>query len=306
MLISVVVPVYNRARLVERTLRSVKAQTHRPVELIIVDNGSTDDSQNICRQFAEAESSGDIQVKVLTELRKGASAARNCGLAVAQGEYISFFDSDDEMSPEFLSDAAEAFSENPAAQLAAGATKIVDDAISCEHRRVFLYTSDVRAQILTGQLSTQSFVVSKSFAQGIGGWDETLMRWNDWEFGLRIMLARPHIAWLRHRTYHRIHAHAESITGTGFSSSCAALSMALNAAARDLQISRAPRAAHSALVYRYYILRGLMRREHGGEQLSVSVRISPLQRIFGSLLCRYTALGGRGAWRMAMILSRIV
>ena len=78
MLISVVIPAYNRAEYIERTLKSVKEQTYRPIELIIVDNNSTDSTKLICKRFLKAEETEGFKIKLLEEKTPGASAARNC------------------------------------------------------------------------------------------------------------------------------------------------------------------------------------------------------------------------------------
>ena len=99
--VSIIIPYYNRERLLERTLRSVKRQTYRPVEIILVDNASTDHSAAVARRFKEEAEDG-MTVHLLRENTPGAAAARNCGLRAAQGEYVYFFDSDDELSEDFL------------------------------------------------------------------------------------------------------------------------------------------------------------------------------------------------------------
>ncbi len=86
-LVSVVVPVYNGARFLTFALQSVFDQDYRPLEVIVVDDGSIDDSVNIARSFQE--------VRYVHQSNQGASAARNAGVAAAQGELIAFLDADD-------------------------------------------------------------------------------------------------------------------------------------------------------------------------------------------------------------------
>ncbi len=89
--ISVIIPVYNTERYLEDCLTSIVEQSFSSLEIIIVDDGSTDDSFLIINRYAEK----DARIKVLTQENKGAAAARNAGLAVATGEYVAFIDSDD-------------------------------------------------------------------------------------------------------------------------------------------------------------------------------------------------------------------
>jgi glycosyltransferase involved in cell wall biosynthesis len=94
-LVSVVIPTYNRAHTVGRAVESVLLQSHRPLEVIVVDDGSTDNTLEIL------ESYGD-RIKVLRQPNGGPSAARNEGVAQAKGEIIAFLDSDDAWKPEKL------------------------------------------------------------------------------------------------------------------------------------------------------------------------------------------------------------
>ena len=95
MRLSVIVPVYKVEKYLARCVRSILAQPMKDLELILVDDGSPDNSGAICDDFAARED----RVKVIHQANAGVSAARNAGVAAAQGEYISFVDSDDWVSP---------------------------------------------------------------------------------------------------------------------------------------------------------------------------------------------------------------
>lgn len=90
-IVSVIVPVYNTAACVGRCLDSLLAQTYANIEIICIDDGSTDDSLKVLQQYAQR----DTRVKVLHQENAGVSAARNKGLSEATGEFLSFIDSDD-------------------------------------------------------------------------------------------------------------------------------------------------------------------------------------------------------------------
>lgn len=93
--ISVVIPVYNTEQFLERCIDSVLAQTYPNLEVILVDDGSQDNCGLICDQYAHQ----DNRVKVIHKRNGGVSSARNCGLDVASGDYITFVDSDDYIDP---------------------------------------------------------------------------------------------------------------------------------------------------------------------------------------------------------------
>ena len=92
-LVSVVVPVFNGARYLTEALTSILEQTHRGLEAIVVDDGSTDASAALARSLA------DPRVRVLSQLRQGPGAARNHGVAQATGHYLAFLDADDTWEP---------------------------------------------------------------------------------------------------------------------------------------------------------------------------------------------------------------
>ena len=92
--ISVIIPVYNVEQYLKRCLDSILSNTYKNLEVICVDDGSTDNSLKILEFFAQK----DPRVRILQQNRKGPSAARNKGLDMAKGKYISFVDSDDFIS----------------------------------------------------------------------------------------------------------------------------------------------------------------------------------------------------------------
>jgi hypothetical protein len=105
--VSVVVPLYNKAPVLLRTLRSIAAQSHTDFEVIVVNDGSTDNSEAIARSFQ------DSRFRLITQQNAGPGAARNRGIAEAAGEIIAFCDADDEWLPHHLQTAVNAFAERP-------------------------------------------------------------------------------------------------------------------------------------------------------------------------------------------------
>ncbi len=93
-LISVIIPVYNMQQYLKQCIDSVINQTYKNLEIILVDDGSTDDSPNICDEYALK----DNRIKVIHKQNSGVSSARNAGLDIAKGDYIGFVDSDDFIS----------------------------------------------------------------------------------------------------------------------------------------------------------------------------------------------------------------
>ncbi len=120
MTISIITPVYNVRDYLEKCVESVLAQTMNDWELILVNDGSTDGSEKLCRALA----AGDSRIRVLDQTNAGVGAARNAGLDAAAGEYITFLDSDDAYAPEHLERLYAAARESGAVVTACGAVSV--------------------------------------------------------------------------------------------------------------------------------------------------------------------------------------
>ena len=107
-LVSIVVPVYNRHNYLAECLDSLMVQTYRNLEIILVDDGSTDDSLAICQSYAKK----DARIKVIAQENAGVATARNTGVQAAIGQYLMFVDSDDYVAKNYCELAVNALQEN--------------------------------------------------------------------------------------------------------------------------------------------------------------------------------------------------
>jgi len=105
--VSVVIPTYNRAHLLGGAIQSVLSQTYQDFELIVVDDGSTDDTEEVVRSFSDER----LRHIRLEENSRTAAVPRNTGIKIATGEYLAFLDSDDEWLPQKLEKQVKAFEE---------------------------------------------------------------------------------------------------------------------------------------------------------------------------------------------------
>lgn len=287
--VSIIIPVLNRAQYLPRLFRSIACVDYEDLEVVLVDNGSTDGSLSLCRSFAE---DAPMVVRVLEEARPGACQARNHGLAQCQTEWVYFFDSDDELSAIFLQEVMPRATGDY--DLIAFPTRLEQEGRL--RTRAFVKSSSVSAQILSATLNTQGMLFRTDFLRAIGGWDARLAVWQDWELGVRALLAGPRMLWLDRRAYHTIHIHPDSITGPSMASRREERNLTLDVVAGQLNTA----AAHRALYLRRCILNGMLERE-GTRPLLLGRSIGWCIRLYGTLLQHYTALGGRGAWRLANI-----
>jgi len=100
-LVSVIMPTYNRAKLLAESMDSVWLQSYRPIELLIIDDGSTDNTSQIVAEWSKLHRTEQgFSIRYFQQINRGAAAARNYGIAESKGEFIQFLDSDDLLHPE--------------------------------------------------------------------------------------------------------------------------------------------------------------------------------------------------------------
>lgn len=119
-MISITIPTYNRSHLISRAIESIKNQTFKNWELFIVDDGSTDNTEEVIAPFLE-----DNRIQFIKKENSGAAHSRNVGVEKAQGEYITFLDSDDEAKPDWLEKIIAVINKNSPAMVCCGC-EIVD------------------------------------------------------------------------------------------------------------------------------------------------------------------------------------
>ena len=166
--VTVIVPVRNRSSVIVRCLDSVAAQTYAAVRLIVVDNGSTDDSRSVVADWLEAHAPRFLEARLLDEPRAGANAARNCGLRTVTSGYVVFFDSDDEMSPNFLAAMLSALGRSAGARWVLARTRMIFPDGTAQVRHGVPHPTAVR-HLLSAQVSTQSLVAEAALLHEVGG-----------------------------------------------------------------------------------------------------------------------------------------
>lgn len=116
--ISVIIPIYNHAEALEKSLRTLFAQTHRPLEIIAINDGSTDNVEPVLRKLSEEAKALGLNFKILTQTNQGAPAARNKGFAESSGDFAIFWDADTIARPDMLEKMLSALANNPQASYA--------------------------------------------------------------------------------------------------------------------------------------------------------------------------------------------
>lgn len=96
--VSIIVPIYNAEKYLKKCLDCIVTQTYKELEIILIDDGSIDNSLNICKEYAKY----DGRIKIIHNKNHGVSYSRNCGIKIATGKYITFIDSDDTVSKDYI------------------------------------------------------------------------------------------------------------------------------------------------------------------------------------------------------------
>ncbi|MCI0616687.1 glycosyltransferase, partial [bacterium] len=176
---SVVIPTYNRGHVLTRAIQSVLNQTFSDFELIIVDDGSTDKSLELVEQI------NDPRIFYIRQENQGVSAARNAGVKVSKGKYITFLDSDDEALPEWLSLLVNSFNIERVGVVCVG-VKVSN----AKENKIAVWLPNNRDPIYDDQnclFLSGTFAVCRDVFEAVGGYAENLAYGENSELGLRIV-----------------------------------------------------------------------------------------------------------------------
>ncbi len=305
--VSVIVPMYNREALISRCLDSIAAQEWPGMEIIVVDNDSSDGSMDVALDWARRNGSNRLSVKVFSCRKRGACAARNHGLSVASGEFVIFFDSDDAMRPGLVRSAINVFRKDEKLDVVCWPCCIhkLDGTLRIPP---FHPERPMESHMIHTLLRPQGYMARKQVFIHAGGWNEELPGWNDWELGVRILLKDYRIGYVD-EVLADIYAQNESITGSDFSSKSGVWEKSLDAAKEAVTASykneKEKRRLQRVIAYREIILAAHYSRE-GSEGLAKDLKtkalaspyVKHLRRAALLLAYAYTRQGGRGAWRL--------
>lgn len=217
-LITIVIPVHNRADLIERTLDSIYNQDIRPISLILVDNNSSDNSMPVMEQWKRAHQSADFDITITSEnAKQSAPAARNKGLELVKTPYVMFFDSDDTMRPSHVRRAAQAFRDDPELDIA-GWDILFHSADGKTAVRPFADRDPLFRHTFNATLSTLRYAASVSLIRAVGGWNEAALGWDDYELGMRLLERNPKMLRLGDEITVDVFETKVSITGSDYAS----------------------------------------------------------------------------------------
>lgn len=181
--ISIVIPVYNGARTIKKTIESVLNQTFRNIELIVINDGSTDKTLQAVQEIE------DDRIQIYTYLNAGVSHARNQGINHAQGEYISFIDADDLWTPDKLELQYQALQNNPSAKIAYSWMDWIDEDDSWLRPAARMsLEGNIYANLLIIDFigcGSNPLILKDSLLE-VGSFDPSLRGGEDWDLWIRL------------------------------------------------------------------------------------------------------------------------
>ncbi|RUT02706.1 hypothetical protein DSM106972_056260 [Dulcicalothrix desertica PCC 7102] len=181
--VSIIIPVYNAEQYIATTVESVLLQTYKNIEVLIIDDGSPDQSIQICQQF------NDSRIQIIRQENQGVSAARNTGIKMAQGEFIAFLDADDLWLPQKLAIHVQHLSANPTLGMSFGRVEFMN----FDGTPTGQYSNPCFKDLTSKKLYEENPAVTPSNAvirrvalQQVGGFDLDLSGFADAELFLRV------------------------------------------------------------------------------------------------------------------------
>lgn len=281
------------------------------MQVVIVDDGSTDASQAVAIEWGQQVSAPDFEVKIISRKQQGASAARRAGALQANGSVFAFVDSDDTLRREY-SEAVMAAFEDADTELVYWRQLGHFDS---SRTRSFKFPRHVSManHVTHAVLNTLCCAVSRNLYFRSGGWDEAVSVWDDWELGIRYLSALRGNAVRINKTLTDARLHGESITGRNYLSRKGRYREALNAAERHAHQLPAPQRLELSrlIAYKTAVLAAHYHREGDRDSARQTLQraIANLPDKRGRLILKivfaYTRRGLRGAaiWALPLLIS---
>jgi len=179
--VSVVIPTFNRAHLIQDALESVFAQTYKDYEVVVVDDGSTDNTREVLKPYLH-------RIRYVWQENQGVAAARNRGIFLAKGAYITFLDSDDKWVPEKLKRQVDYLETHPSVSLVYG--QMISYSVNRPDEKKMLPQRIVRSfkELIkeSDQIPTSTVMVRKRCLEAVGGFNPSFYITEDYELWLRV------------------------------------------------------------------------------------------------------------------------
>ena len=203
-LVSIIIPNYNYGQYIAEAIDSALNQTYQPVEVIVVDDGSTDNSRDIINSYGQT-------IKAIFQTNHGPSVARNAGIAISKGDYIIFLDADDVLLPDAAQHLWQGFLADPQCGVIFGTAVLIDT----HSNFTAMHTNEVRyfsyeEFLFKNYILTPEAMVKKEILNEIGYFNPNILQCEDYDLWLRI--AQKNVIKHIDKTVVQVQKHAASFS----------------------------------------------------------------------------------------------
>ncbi len=181
-LVSIIIPSYNAEKYVREAVDSALAQTHKGTEVVVVDDGSTDNTREVLRPYTEAG-----RIKYVHQANKGLAGARNAGIESSSGDYVAFLDADDIFLPDKVEEQVGALEANKDYGVCYSDLLHFDNSGKLYHHRYKYPSGEIFEPLLHKQfINPLTVMARREIFEKYGYFDESLRRSEDWDMWLRL------------------------------------------------------------------------------------------------------------------------
>lgn len=213
-LISIVIPIFNRDKTIDKSLKSIINQTYTNWECILVDDGSTDKSIAILEEYSNRDSRFRFYKRPVKRV-KGANSCRNYGFELSKGEYLKWFDSDDWLLENHIEEKITVLRKNPNVDAVLAKTIMVNDhQEKLENENRTKLSDNLIEDFITLKVSwyIHDIMWKKAFLKGKTLYNEKLLKWQDRDFHIRRLIEKPNIHLLdKYLSLYRVHMNSTSL-----------------------------------------------------------------------------------------------
>jgi glycosyltransferase involved in cell wall biosynthesis len=193
-LVSVIIPAYNHAHYLPGAIQSVLDQTYQDFEILVVDDGSTDNTHEVVQRYA------DSRIRYIYQENRGLAASRNTGLRGARGDYVAFLDADDMFLPGKLAVQVAWFEAHPSCGMVLSGYYIVNEQ-GQRIRTCTPWTSipalEIKDFLFMNPVPPVAVLIARRWIDRVGGFDERFRRIEDWDLSLRLVYAGCRVEWAK-------------------------------------------------------------------------------------------------------------
>lgn len=182
--VSVIIPCYNVENTINETLDSVLSQTYKNIEIVVIDDGSSDGTSKIIQSYADKFG----HITVIVQENKGLPASRNVGVEAAHGSYLVFLDGDDKLHPSYIEKCYEKFRAEPQLDLVYTLTELFE-----AQTGLFALAAYSYGQLLVENCIPATAMIKASQFRGVGMYDVSLNLLEDWELWIRYLHQFPNV-----------------------------------------------------------------------------------------------------------------